>query len=162
MSRGIPACLGSRRALSLPEIVIVVAVIGLLAAIAIPLMSRVTTGSERAVATRNLDVINGAVLAFNQSNWELVLTAAADTSDERAIYDSLRYRAPTNPSPGSPYLTDTTVFAASTSSETYRARWNGRMFELLLPGTAGEGWDLQRLQGSVQSPNTSVTPIPAQ
>lgn len=150
------------RALSLPEIVITIAIIGLLAAIAIPLMGRVVAGSERTVATRNLDLINGAVLAFNQSNWELVLTAAADTTDELAIYNSLRYRDPSNPSPGSPYLPENTVFVASSSADTYRARWNGRVFELLPPGTAGSGWDLGRLQGDLQAPNTSITPIPAQ
>jgi len=148
------------RGLSLTEVLVVIAFLAIVVAISIPNMLGVFTGSSLGSATRNLNYLNGAVIAFNQSNWELVLTTSGGSDDERRIFDSLRYRDSANPAPGSPYLPPTATFVTSSSTDDYRAKWNGRMFELVAPGTEGTGLDLMEIMGnSVQSAPTN-TPVP--
>lgn len=150
----------SRRAYSLVELVVTVAIIGILAFMLIPKLAGLVSGTERGAATRNLDYLNGAVTAFNQAAWELNLAAAADISDERSIYNSLRYRDSTAPVPGSPFLSDRIALVESSSTNTYRARWTGRRFELLMPGTGGTGLDLLKMQASEAQPAVTSTPVP--
>ncbi len=147
--------------LSLIEVLVVVSFLAIVAAISIPSFTGVLTSSNYETARRNLNYLNGAVIAFNESNWELVLASASDISDEQAIFNSLRYRASTNPSPGSPYLPPTATLVATSDKSTYRAVWNGRMFGIVVPGTNGTGLDLMKINGSVQLNSTS-TPVPRQ
>jgi prepilin-type N-terminal cleavage/methylation domain-containing protein len=149
-------------AVSLPELIVVVAVLAIFAAIAVPSISGVFGGSQRNTAERNLNMLNAAVSAFNQANWELELAPAGGSSDESAIYRSLRYRAATNPSAGSPYLPISTRFVASSDSNTYRAQWDGDIFRLLPPGVTGTGIDLLEIHGMDLTPNATNTPIPPQ
>lgn len=150
------------RGISLVELLIVIAVIGIMGTMGVMVMRNVLPTSSAATAERNLNFLNGAVVAFNQASWELVLAAASGSSDEQAIFNSLRYRDEANPSPGSPYLPATTVFVASSSSADYRAVWNGRMFELVMPGTAGVGIDLLKMSGAAAEAFVTSTPVPRQ
>ncbi|MEI8313284.1 MAG: prepilin-type N-terminal cleavage/methylation domain-containing protein, partial [Verrucomicrobiota bacterium] len=126
---------------SLAEVLIVVAVLAIVAAIAVPNISRLVTDSSYETAKRNLNYLNGAVVGFNDANWELVLAASSGSDDEQAIFNSLRYRDTTNPATGSPYLPSTAAFGATGDTSTYRARWNGRMFVIVVPGSNGTGLD---------------------
>ncbi len=136
----------------------VIAVLAIMASIAIPTISHAVKGSKAETARRNLNLLNGAVSGFNDANWELVL--AAGSGSEKKIFDSLRYRAADNPTPGSPYLPENATCVESSDKTTYRAQWNGRVFKLLPAGTSGTGLDLLKIMGSsVQTPPTS-TPIP--
>jgi type II secretory pathway pseudopilin PulG len=145
---------------SLAEILIVIAFLAIVAAISVPNIARLVTDSKYETAKRNLNYLNGAVVGFNDANWELVLAASSGSDDEQAIFNSLRYRASTNPATGSPYLPTTATFVASSSTSTYRAMWNGRMFSIVVPGTNGTGLDLMKIMGSsVQSAPTN-TPVP--
>ena len=145
---------------SLTEVLIVVAILAIVAAISIPNISRLVTDSSYETAKRNLNYLNGAVVGFNEANWELVLAASSGSDDEQAIFNSLRYRDATNPATGSPYLPATAAFAATSDTSTYRAMWNGRMFVIVVPGSNGTGLDLMKIMGSsVQSAPTS-TPVP--
>ncbi|MFA7345564.1 MAG: hypothetical protein WC003_14785 [Terrimicrobiaceae bacterium] len=149
-------------ALSLAEVLVVVAFLAIVAAISIPNIAGMVSRSSEETAKRNLNILNGAVIGFNQSNWELVLAASSGSDDEQKIFDSLRYRAATNPAPGSPYLPENATFAASSTNSTYRAVWNGRMFGIVVPGSNGTGLDLMKIMGgSVQSSPTN-TPVPPQ
>ncbi len=143
------------------ELVVVIAVIGILAAVAIPIMANNVKTANAATAQRNLNLLNGAVQSFNQANWELVLATSSGSDDERAIFDSLRYRNPDVrlASPGSPYLPPNATFVASSDTNTYRALWNGRLYEFKSAGTAGTGLDLMKIMGAIQSAPTN-TPIP--
>ena len=144
------------------EVLVVVGVLAIITTISIPVVSNIFSESNFAAARRNLNYLNGAVVAFNNSNWELVLAASAGSDDEQKIFDSLRYRAPTNPAAGSPYLPETAAFVADSDTSTYRAVWNGRMFGIVVPGSNGTGLDLMKLMGSsVQSAPTN-TPVPRQ
>ena len=148
--------------LSLIEVLIVVAFLAVVAAISIPNISNLFSASNYETAKRNLNYLNGAVVGFNNSNWELVLTASPGSDDEQKIFDSLRYRDPTNPAPGSPYLPETATFVASSDMTTYRATWNGRMFGIVVPGTTGTGLDLMKIMGSSVQSAPASTPVPHQ
>jgi len=129
--------------MSLPEIMIVIAVLGILAAIAIPNISGVLSGSQDATATSNLAVLNQAVLKFNQANWDLVLAAdEGSVDDEVAVFRSLQYRS-TNYF-GSPYLSPSIAMMTNNSPSSYRAIWNGRMFQATNAGSVS-GIDLLKM-----------------
>ena len=148
--------------MSLTEVLVVIAFLAIVAAVSVPSMLGVFSGSSYEAAKRNLNHLNAAVIGFNQSNWELVLAASSGSDDEQAIFDSLRYRAATNPAPGSPYLPPNATFVASSSSTAYRAKWNGRMFEIVVPGTNGTGLDLMNMMGNSIQPSPANTPVPPQ
>lgn len=149
-------------AFSLTEMLAVVAFLAIVVAVSVPSILRAVSSSSYEAARRNLNYLNGAVASFNNSNWELVLTASSGSDDEQKIFDSLRYRAPSNPAPGSPYLPETATFVASSSTNTYRAVWNGRMFGIVVPGSNGTGLDLMKIMGSSVQANPTNTPVPAQ
>ena len=134
-----------RKAISLAEVLVVIAVLGVMAAVAIPAIDHVLSGSTASTAQKNLNFLNGAVLAFNQSNWELVLNPSMGSDDELLIFKSLCYRHPTTPAPGSPYLPATASYHATSANDTYRAEWNGRMFQIVEPGSTGAGINLLQL-----------------
>ena len=150
------------RGFSLAEIVVVIAVIGIMAGIGIVVMTGVISGTSSQTAERNLNYLNGAVLAFNQANWELVLATNSGANDEQAIFNSLRFRDTATPSSGSPYLPATTVFVVSSNTADYRARWNGRMFEITMPGASGVGINLLRMSGAAPQAFVTNTPVPRQ
>jgi len=145
--------------LSLIEVTVVIAFLAIVAAVAVPVMSNVLKASAAETAKRNMHLLNGAVIAFNQGNWELVLATSSGSDDEQKIFDSLRYRAETNPSPGSPYLPPNATFVASSHSATHRAVWNGRLFKIVPVGSNGTGLDLMKIMGVRQAPPTA-TPVP--
>jgi type II secretory pathway pseudopilin PulG len=140
------------------ELLVTIAVLAIVAGISIPSIVGVVSNSNYETAKRNLNVLNGGVVAFNDANWELVL--AAGSGSEQKIFDSLRYRAATNPAAGSPYLPDTATFVASSDTNTFRAIWNGRMFGIVVPGSNGSGLDLMKIMGSSVQPAPSGTPVP--
>lgn len=140
-----------------------IGVIAIIATVIIVNISGVDRDAAVIVAERNLNLLNSAVNNFNSTRWELVLSPNPNTSDERAIFYSLQHRDAANPVPGSPALQTTVPFAVSSSEEAYRGIWNGRFFQMLEPGTIGEGVDLGGLNGSVGSgPPPGFTPVPPQ
>jgi len=147
--------------MSLTEVLVVICFLAIVASLAIPSISNVLFSSSYETAQRNNNLLNGAVLAFNQGNWDLILATSSGSDDELAIFDSLRYRNPDVrlAAPGSPYLPPNATFVASSATNTYRARWNGRMFEILPVGTSGTGLDLMKIMGAIQTAPTN-TPIP--
>jgi prepilin-type N-terminal cleavage/methylation domain-containing protein len=129
------------KAFSLAEIVVTVAIIGVLASIAIPVYSGVTERSRRAVAVDHLESMNRAVANFAHTCWKLPTAAVdGDTADEFLALRSLQWQFPASAlKPGSPYFDPKYDPAASSSTTEYRIRWNGRGFELLDKGQAGTG-----------------------
>jgi len=151
--------------MSFAEVIVVMALLGVMAYFLVILISNVVPGGREVTAEENLNQLNAAILRFNQANWELVLEPQAGNSDdELAIFQSLQYRHPSRPAPGSPFLSPRFAFVASDDGDTYRATWNGRQFEMLAPGTAGLGLDLNRMVETSGSPTefaTNYSPVGA-
>lgn len=147
-----------RRGFSLVEILVVVSVIGVLSAIAIPAYSGLTESTRRTESEDFVESLNRAVRTFGQCNWDLKTTPdAAATTDEFLVLRSLQYRRSPMPSPGSPYFDGRYNPATSSDSSTYRIRWNGTTFEVLRPGTAGTGL-LKKFDGTDRAATTYAFP----
>ncbi len=127
---------------SLTELLTTVVVIGILAGVCVQSYSGLRASAREASARDTLALLNRAVLHFNQTNWDLVLSPVPNaTSDELAVLRTLQWRNP-NPAqatPGSPYAPPDLPDTMSSDSEDYRLQWNGRTYELLLPGEPGAG-----------------------
>lgn len=140
-----PSATKSRRrraGFSLAELLATVAAIGILAGVSVQSLSGLRESAREAAARDTLALLNRAVLHFNQTNWDLVLNPVPDaTSDELAVLRTLQWRHPdpAQATPGSPYAPSTLPATMSSSPNDYRLQWNGRVYELLLPGTSGAG-----------------------
>ncbi len=141
---------GSSAGFSLVEIVVVITIVGIMAFLLLPSFRELLPGSRYSTALANMELLNQSVLKFNQANWELVLTnSAADTINEEKIVRSLQYRGTeASASPGAPYLDPTLTINGTDDASTYRAHWNGHMFQLLDAGTAGDGLNLLLMTSS--------------
>jgi prepilin-type N-terminal cleavage/methylation domain-containing protein len=128
-------------AFTLAEILVTVAIIGLISAVAIPIYSNIQKGSEESVAADHVEALNRAVASFTQACWKLPTAPdPSSTADEFAVVRSLQYKFPANSrKPGSPFFDQRYNPATSSSSGELRIRWNGRTFELLKAGTSGTG-----------------------
>lgn len=133
------------RGMSFAEVMIVLGVLVVVISVIVPSVTNVVPSVKESTAEANLEQLNKAVLKFGQANWELTLPVASDASDELAIFRSLQYRAASNPSPGSPYLEPRLAFVETDDSTVCRAQWNGRMFQMISPGSTGTGLDLSRM-----------------
>jgi prepilin-type N-terminal cleavage/methylation domain-containing protein len=130
----------SCRGFSLSEVLVTVAVIGVLAGVAIPIYSNLLSPSKEVVARNLLEVLNTGVHRFNQSNYELLFTGVAPSGqDEMLILRTMQYREPANPKVGSPYVRNDWNPLISNSADDYRIMWMGNLFKLLVPGQAGTG-----------------------
>ncbi len=130
----------SQHAFSMMELVVVVGVLGVLSALAIPAFQGMFSDSKRIIATEVLETLNRGLKNHAQSNYEFVLAADNDsTDDEMAIVRSLQWRDPLDPATGAPYLRPNWNPSTSSSAEDFRLQWNGRTFTLIEPGTDGSG-----------------------
>lgn len=151
--------------MSLTEVLVVICFLAVVAALAVPSISNILFSSSYETANRNMNLLNGAVSAYNQSSWgEIdpdVFAVSIGSEDEASVFNCLRYRN-TNAAqaaPGSPYLPPNATFVATSATNAYRARWNGRVFEILPVGTSGMGIDLMKIMGTIQPP-PSTDPDP--
>ena len=134
-------CISARRdALSLAEIMVAIAILGIIAAVAIPMVGGTVATSKASVAQRNLNVLNGAVVQYNQSVEELTNSVG----DHAGVMTLLRTRDTSVP--GSPFVSTNWAVNVVSSTNSFRASWNGRAFAFLVPGVAGSGVDLLEMQ----------------
>lgn len=124
-------------AFSLPELLITIAVIGILAAIAIPRLGGLVPAAKVGVNGDAMSFLNRGVLLYSQTEQAIPVAATSGTSDEFAVLALLKANDPDIPA--SRYIP--TEFVATSSSETTdnRLQWTGKFFKLLPPGTAGNG-----------------------
>lgn len=124
------------------EIVVVISIIGILAALAVTSFSQFLGGAQDAVAAERLENLNQALHRFAQQNYELLLNdMPGATADEMVVLRTLQYRDPdiNRTKIGSPYFDPRYNPVSSSSDSQYRLRWTGQLYELLKPGTAGTG-----------------------
>lgn len=135
-----PAPSPHRRGFSLAELMVSIAMVGCIAAIAIPIYGRCLESSRAAIAANVRETVNSAIHRYNQYTSELAYPAAdANTADEFAVLRTLQFRAPNNPAPGSPYVRNDWNPASSGSNNDYRLVWSGTLFRLVTPGQSGTG-----------------------
>jgi prepilin-type N-terminal cleavage/methylation domain-containing protein len=129
----------SQRGVSLVELVLVIGLIGVLAAIAIPQFTDLLGPSKVTIARNLQETLNGAVHRFNQANYELTTSVVGSGEDEIAVLRTLQYRHPARPKPGSPYMRTDWSPTTSSASADYRIIWMGNLYKLLEPGQSGTG-----------------------
>lgn len=126
------------RGLSVVELLISLAMIGILSTIAISNYKDLFGSSERVLCRDFTEQINGALKEFQQSAWGITLAVDdASADDEIRIVQSLQHKDVTIF--GSPFLRLDWIPAEGDDVETYRLRWNGATLELIEPGTTGHG-----------------------
>lgn len=133
-------------AFSLVELMVVVAILGILALIAVASITNVTRTGNEQTAAANLEHLNKAVLRYNHAVAELTNATNSGIDDERTVFTNLQWDGSVIDRPGSPYLEASFSLHASSATNTYRAVWNGRMYQLVFPGSNGTGIDLMKLQ----------------
>ena len=130
----------SKRGFSLTEMVITIAVIGIMSAIAVPAVHNIQLGTKRGVSENLTQELNNATKKYGYAVSELRFSpVAASAADELAILRTLQYRDPGNPTFGSPYMRDDWNPVSSNSDEDFRLIWQGTTWAFLEPGTAGTG-----------------------
>lgn len=131
---------GTASAFSLVELVVTIGVLGVISGISLSYFGGTFKGSKNVVASEMAETLNLGLKKHAQVNYEFNLTADDDdTADEIAIVRSLQYRHPTSPAPGAPFVRPNWHPVGSDDEEEYRLRWNGTVFEILKPETAGSG-----------------------
>lgn len=129
--------------ISLVEMVITIAVIGILSALAVPTIGNIVEGSRRGVAENVIQTLNKATRQFGHSQWDLRTTPFATSGgDEMLILRTLQWRDPDfsgELNPKGPFMKNDWNPTTSTSDEDYRAEWTGSTWRLLEPGTSGAG-----------------------
>jgi prepilin-type N-terminal cleavage/methylation domain-containing protein len=128
-----------RRGYSIPELMVVVAVLGILAAIAIPAMVGVLGSSKETTANNNLEYLNQAVWKYGHAGAQI----ANPAGQTAAVLALLKTRDASMP--GSPYVESNLSTNVSSDASTYRANWNGTNFELISPETGGTGLNLLQM-----------------
>ena len=127
------------KGVTLVEILTTVGIVGVLTAVGLVIYTGTWDGSKEVVAEENAERLNAAVWKYNQIR-NLISIAGNDaaTTDETKVLALLQTRDPIN-MPGSPYLSANVTFETSNDDEDYRLLWNGKAFELALPGDSGAG-----------------------
>lgn len=122
------------------EMVWVVAIMGILAAIVITTIGQVQKGSESTVAHQKLEMLNSALATFAQTGSEINYSPIDGSSgDETVVVHYLQGRDPVNPQAGSPFISPRYRPPGSSDPQFYRLMWTGSQFKLLSPGDAGTG-----------------------
>ncbi len=131
------------RAFSLVEVLITIAVIGILSAIAVPSIGNVIEGSRRGVAENVISTLNKATREFGHSQWTISTTPNSSSgADEIYILRTLQWRDPDTSgelNPKGPFMRSDWNPVSSTSDKDYRAEWTGSSWRLLEPDTTGSG-----------------------
>jgi len=149
---------------SLTEVIVTVAITGILSYVAIASFGKARQGSEGSIAREVVETLNLGLKKFAQINYQISLAGDdAASTDEFLVLRSLQWRDPLDPSPGSPYVRPDISPVASSNTKDYRIRWNGRVFTLVTPGSAGSGMKVDFQATDYAAPYTfpsGYTPIP--
>jgi prepilin-type N-terminal cleavage/methylation domain-containing protein len=134
---------GGFAAFSLIEMMFVIAIIGILAAIAISQFGNHTYAALRAVAKSKAEMLNRAVKAAEQAGADVAMTPLSGTiSDESRVLWSLQMRVENMP--GSPYAPLTyrpDLKGPCSDTKEFRITWTQNFgYKILEPGEVGTGF----------------------
>lgn len=128
-----------QRGLSFTELLVTIAIIAIISAIAVPMVTRTDTVAKDEVANQIVTTINRAVTSYRSCGSEITLNANANSGADEASVMSLLKTADAGVV-GSPFLKGTKWPSVATDDvQTYRVTWNGRFFVVLPRGTNGTG-----------------------
>lgn len=134
----------SRAAFSLPEITVVVAIVGIMGSIAVATYGGMSESAKLGVSKDLIEKINGGLKSFSQiSHMPNQVKDDNAVTDELAVIRSLQWREAGDSSSGAPYFRADYNPTASSDNETFRLQWNGKIFKLLQPGTDGNGLEVK-------------------
>ena len=129
---------GKLAAFSLPEMIVTVAVIGIMSGIMVKVFSNVKRQSSEIIATEVMEAVNLGVKKFSQGNYKITTSADPDSADDEASVLAL-LQTRDDSVPGTPFVRPDWNPIASSSADDYRLQWGGQIYQLLKPGTAGQG-----------------------
>ena len=130
----------TERGFSLVEIIVTVAILAVITSVAIKYFGGTLGASRSVVAEDVMTAINNGLKKHSQVNYAFNLPANDESGDDEiAIVRSLQWRDPYNLVPGAPFIPGNWNPVESSNIEAYRLRWNGELFHVLEPGTAGSG-----------------------
>jgi type II secretory pathway pseudopilin PulG len=140
------ACFSRIRGFSQTEVLVIIAVIGIMAAVSIGMLTGGVEASKETTARANLETLNYAVRKYSHAVKDMTNTAQSGSSDEVEVIAELKIDGTIESRPGSPYLEANISPVESSDANTYRASWNGSEFQLIGLGTNGIGINLLDLQ----------------
>jgi prepilin-type N-terminal cleavage/methylation domain-containing protein len=127
----------ARRAFSLPEMIVVISVIGILAGIIINSFGNMPEYARRAIAYDKMEDLNRR-LHQRAVAYVLYANVPSDTNaDEQILLYDMQNSWPGQPQ--APYFDPTYAPVSSANINDYRMRWAGERLEMLEPGTPGNG-----------------------
>jgi prepilin-type N-terminal cleavage/methylation domain-containing protein len=128
------------RAFSIVELMIVVAMLGIVTSIAIPQLVGVLSNSKEVVVKDCVETLNKAIKKHSQLNYEIQISRDDSMAGEEvSIIRTLQWRDNDSPAPGTPFLKPNWHPVVSSAVSDYRMQWNGNEFVAIWPGESGIG-----------------------
>jgi len=126
---------------SLVEVIIVVAIIGVLSGIGLTVVGKVTDASRRTIAANLTETLNNATKEFDHAQYSIVSSGEnGDALDELHILQTLQWRDPgITIGVAGPFMRTDWNPATSDNTEDYRIVWAGTFWKLVEPGNSGVG-----------------------
>lgn len=135
---------------SMPEMVVTISIIGVIAAIIVVSMSDMVGGGKTVLARQRMEMLNDGLNRMSMCGRQIATTPQlTSVQDENLVVMTLQMRDESLA--GSPYVVPTYLPKGSSDGTTYRLRFTGHRFELLLPGQAGTGLKVE-FDGSDMGP----------
>lgn len=145
VSKPLPDCpvqAQARQGFSMSEMVIVIAILGVLALVIILSLGSSYNASKEVLAVARVEMLNKALLHYAMNLGERVEKRKDESiTDELYVLLDLKFREDDDrlAPPGAPYIPTHYNPVASSNASDFRIRWTGRRFELLRPGQSGQG-----------------------
>lgn len=139
--------LRGRGGFSMSELVIVISILGILSGLAVSGYGNLLESSKAVLARERVEALNQSVYRFAEENFEQTFPRMDGSAvDETAVLQMLQYENPEPENPArqrsmtsAPYYDPRYRPVATSDTDTYRIRWNGRMYDLIPNGSTGTG-----------------------
>ncbi len=128
------------RGFSIVELMIVVAMLGVITSIAVPQLGGVLSNSKEVLVKDFVESLNKAVKKHSQLNYDIKISRDDSLAGEEiSIIRTLQWRDATALAPGAPFLRQDWHPIVSSSASDFRLQWNGNDFVVIWPGEVGVG-----------------------